>query len=155
MSPESNSGRSQPDRRKKSRKLKRVEVRLQPVLSTPEGVTLSYLLNNPVLNQQEAVMRAVRAFYTPYAYRSKGLSQQELAELFRRAIAELEFWKFQLCQDFAFAEPPVVNNSTFQSRAVFSDAASNQSQPHSTDSLQGLDQVLKKYEKSKTELDMF
>lgn len=167
MSPQSNSGQSKHDLRRKSRKRKRVEVRLQPVLSTPEGITLNYLLNNPVLNHREAVMRAVRAFYTPYAYRLQGLSQQELAEMLRQAIAELEFRKFQLCQDFAFAEPSdlgyavpyMASNSIFQSRAnaggVVSDAVPTQSQVLSTTSSQGLDHVLKKYNKSKPELGLF
>lgn len=167
MSPQSNSGQSPPDRRRKSRKRKRVEVRLQPVLSTPEGITLNYLLNNPVLNPREAVMRAVRAFYIPYAYRSEGLSQQELAEMLRQAISELEFRKFQLCQDFGFAVPSdlgysvpyMASNSIFQSKAnagvVVPDTVPTQSQAPSTASSQGLDHVLKKYNKSKPELGLF
>lgn len=83
---------------------KRVSFGISSDPDTVEGRLLDYLRNNKMLNLRDSVIRALKAYYLPWAY-EKQVSPEEAKVLARTAIDELEFRIFQIRRHFLAGEP--------------------------------------------------
>ncbi len=96
------SGKGAQSRRELSAK-KRVSFSVSADPDTVEGSLLSYLRQNKMLQLREAVMRAIKAYYLPWAFED-AVSKEETQVLARNAIDELEFRIFQIRRHFLAGE---------------------------------------------------
>ena len=110
-------------------KRERISVRLEAEVDSLEGRLLSYLKSDPILPPRDALLRALRAFYMPWAM-EKQLGEAELHNLARTAVEELQFRIFQIQQRYLLTDSPAyiipsarrsavapVNNSAIPSQA--------------------------------------
>ena len=58
----------------------RIRVKLEAEAASLEGRLLNYLKSDPVLPPRDALLRALKAFYTPWAMESQ-LDEVELSRL--------------------------------------------------------------------------
>lgn len=82
---------------------KRVSFSISSDPDTVEGRIVDYLRNNKMVNMRESVVRALKAYYLPWAYED-GVSKEEAQMLARGAIDELEFRIFQIRRHFLAGE---------------------------------------------------
>lgn len=101
---------------------KRISFSISSDPDTVEGRVIDHLRNNKMVNVRESVIRALKAYYLPWAYEDD-VSKEEAQVLARNAIDELEFRIFQIRRHFLAGEAygprlseslagnPVVHNS--------------------------------------------
>lgn len=83
---------------------KRVSFSISSDPDTVEGRMIDYLRDNKMVNMRESVIRALKAYYLPWAYEDD-VSKEEAQVLARNAIDELEFRIFQIRRHFLAGEP--------------------------------------------------
>lgn len=84
---------------------KRVSFSISSDPDTVEGRVVDYLRNhNKMFNFREAIVRALKAYYLPWAYEDE-VTKEESQVLARHAIDELEFRIFQIRRHFLAGEP--------------------------------------------------
>ncbi|ESA36011.1 hypothetical protein N836_09320 [Leptolyngbya sp. Heron Island J] len=83
---------------------KRVSFSISSDPDTIEGRIIDYLRDNKLVNMRESVIRALKAYYLPWAYEDT-VSKEEAQVLARNAIDELEFRIFQIRRHFLAGEP--------------------------------------------------
>ncbi|MEM1241165.1 MAG: hypothetical protein AAGI45_15095 [Cyanobacteria bacterium P01_H01_bin.26] len=97
------------DRKKKSPKKetpsarKRISFSISSDPDTVEGRIVDHLRDNKMVNLRESVIRALKAYYLPWAYEDD-VSKEETQVLARNAIDELEFRIFQIRRHFLAGE---------------------------------------------------
>ncbi|NEQ55011.1 MAG: hypothetical protein F6K11_33630, partial [Leptolyngbya sp. SIO3F4] len=64
---------------------------------------MNHLRDNKMVNMRESVIRALKAYYLPWAYEDD-VSKEEAQVLARNAIDELEFRIFQIRRHFLAGE---------------------------------------------------
>ncbi len=82
---------------------KRVSFSISSDPDTVEGRMIDYLRDNKMVNMRESVIRALKAYYLPWAYEDD-VSKEEAQVLARNAIDELEFRIFQIRRHFLAGE---------------------------------------------------
>lgn len=82
---------------------KRVSFSISSDPDTIEGRIVNHLRDNKMVNMREAVIRALKAYYLPWAYEDE-VSKEEAQVLARNAIDELEFRIFQIRRHFLAGE---------------------------------------------------
>ena len=82
---------------------KRVSFSISSDPDTVEGRIVNHLRDNKLVNMRESVIRALKAYYLPWAYEDE-VSKQEAQVLARNAIDELEFRIFQIRRHFLAGE---------------------------------------------------
>ncbi|MEM6255936.1 MAG: hypothetical protein AAF821_23745 [Cyanobacteria bacterium P01_D01_bin.156] len=82
---------------------KRVSFSISSDPDTVEGRIVEHLRNNKMVNMRESVVRALKAYYLPWAYEDD-VSKEEAQVLARGAIDELEFRIFQIRRHFLSGE---------------------------------------------------
>ncbi|MFG6096444.1 hypothetical protein D0962_06500 [Leptolyngbyaceae cyanobacterium CCMR0082] len=104
---------------------KRVSFSISSDPDTVEGRIVNHLRDNKMVNMRESVIRALKAYYLPWAYEDE-VSKEEAQVLARNAIDELEFRIFQIRRHFLAGEaygpklsealggspPPVASNGS-------------------------------------------
>ena len=97
------------DRKKQSPKKetpsarKRISFSISSDPDTVEGRIVDHLRDNKMVNLRESVIRALKAYYLPWAYEDD-VSKEEAQVLARSAIDELEFRIFQIRRHFLAGE---------------------------------------------------
>ncbi|MCG8367328.1 MAG: hypothetical protein MJA27_28820 [Pseudanabaenales cyanobacterium] len=86
-------------------KRERISVRLEAEVKSFEGRLLSYLKSDPILPPRDALLRALKAFYMPWAMEEQ-LGEAELKSLARTAVEELQFRIFQIQQRYLLGDSP-------------------------------------------------
>ena len=86
-------------------KRERISVRLEAEVKSFEGRLLNYLKSDPILPPRDALLRALKAFYMPWAMEEQ-LGEAELANLARTAVEELQFRIFQIQQRYLLGDSP-------------------------------------------------
>lgn len=86
-------------------KRERVSLRIEAEVDSFEGALFSYLKSDPIVPSREAVMRALKAFYMPWAMEQQ-MSDTELKNLARTAVEELQFRIFQIQQRYLLGDSP-------------------------------------------------
>ncbi len=107
---------------------KRVSFSISSDPGTVEGRIIDYLRDNKMVNMRESVIRALKAYYLPWAYEDD-VSKEEAQVLARNAIDELEFRIFQIRRHFLAGEPygPKLSESLGGSHATNGHAANGNS----------------------------
>lgn len=82
----------------------RVYLRLEGTALSAEGQLFDYLNHVPGFGSRELVLRSLRAFYLPWAMAAH-LEENQVRELARTAIEELQFRAFQIQKRFLPEEP--------------------------------------------------
>lgn len=82
---------------------KRVSFSISSDPDTVEGRIVNHLRDNKMVNMRESVIRALKAYYLPWAYEDE-VSKDEAQVLARNAIDELEFRIFQIRRHFLAGE---------------------------------------------------
>ncbi|MBX2863696.1 MAG: hypothetical protein KTR27_09075 [Leptolyngbyaceae cyanobacterium MAG.088] len=82
---------------------KRVSFSISSDPDTVEGRIVNHLRDNKMVNMRESVIRALKAYYLPWAYEDD-VSKEEAQVLARNAIDELEFRIFQIRRHFLAGE---------------------------------------------------
>ncbi len=82
---------------------KRVSFSISSDPDTVEGRIVNHLRDNKMVNMRESVVRALKAYYLPWAYEDD-VSREEAQVLARNAIDELEFRIFQIRRHFLAGE---------------------------------------------------
>ena len=82
---------------------KRISFSISSDPDTVEGRVIDHLRNNKMVNMRESVIRALKAYYLPWAY-EEDVSKEEAQVLARNAIDELEFRIFQIRRHFLAGE---------------------------------------------------
>ncbi len=82
---------------------KRVSFSISSDPDTVEGRIVNYLRDNKMVNMRESVVRALKAYYLPWAYEDD-VSKEEAQVIARNAIDELEFRIFQIRRHFLTGE---------------------------------------------------
>ncbi|MEO0395535.1 MAG: hypothetical protein AAF243_06040 [Cyanobacteria bacterium P01_A01_bin.137] len=82
---------------------KRISFSISSDPDTVEGRVIDHLRNNKMVNMRESVIRALKAYYLPWAYEDD-VSKEEAQVLARNAIDELEFRIFQIRRHFLAGE---------------------------------------------------
>ena len=82
---------------------KRVSFSISSDPDTVEGRIVNHLRDNKMVNMRESVVRALKAYYLPWAYEDE-VSKEEAQVLARNAIDELEFRIFQIRRHFLAGE---------------------------------------------------
>ncbi|MEM9486497.1 MAG: hypothetical protein AAGA83_22710 [Cyanobacteria bacterium P01_F01_bin.116] len=82
---------------------KRVSFSISSDPDTVEGRIVHHLRDNKMVNMRESVIRALKAYYLPWAYEDD-VSREEAQVLARNAIDELEFRIFQIRRHFLAGE---------------------------------------------------
>ncbi|MEA5463386.1 hypothetical protein [Leptothoe sp. PORK10 BA2] len=82
---------------------KRVSFSISSDPETIEGRIVNHLRDNKMVNMRESVIRALKAYYLPWAYEDQ-VSKEEAQVLARNAIDELEFRIFQIRRHFLAGE---------------------------------------------------
>ncbi|WP_157453234.1 hypothetical protein [Coleofasciculus chthonoplastes] len=101
------------------RKRRDILFRFQPMADTPDSVVLDYLKSG--VSPNELVLRAIRAYWLPFAYQATGVrNQAELAAAAQEAIFCLEGQIEQLRQAFGLKPEELVSyqQEVVSSRAV-------------------------------------
>lgn len=84
------------------REKRRVSLRLQAGVNTPDWIVLSWLKDNPILDASDTVKSLVRSVYGPAAYRAIGeLSADQLRDMALTAMGELRFLIYKIGLEFA------------------------------------------------------
>ena len=86
-------------------KRERISVRIEAEMESAEGQLLSYLKSDTILPPRDTLLRAFKAFYTPWAM-EKQLEEVELTRLAKSAIEELQFRIFQIQQRYLLGDSP-------------------------------------------------
>ena len=86
-------------------KRERISVRIEAEMDSPEGRLLEYIKSDPISPSREALLRALKAFYTPWAMEQQ-LEPVELTRMARSAIEELQFRIFQIQQRYLLGDSP-------------------------------------------------
>ena len=92
-------------------KRERVSVRLEAEVNSVEGSLLKYLKADPIIPPREAALRALKAFYMPWALEGQ-VDDAQLQRLATTAVEELQFRIFQIQQRYgtgssaAYVTPP-------------------------------------------------
>ncbi|MEM9246421.1 MAG: hypothetical protein AAGA67_11865 [Cyanobacteria bacterium P01_F01_bin.153] len=86
-------------------KRERVSVRIEAEVNSLEGKMLHFLKDDPIIPPREAMLRATKAFYMPWALEGE-IQDAELRSLARTALEELQFRIFQIQQRFLLTESP-------------------------------------------------
>ena len=82
---------------------KRISFSISSDPDTVEGRVIDHLRNIKMVNMRESVIRALKAYYLPWAY-EKDVSKEAAQVLARNAIDELEFRIFQIRRHFLAGE---------------------------------------------------
>lgn len=82
---------------------KRVSFSISSDPDTVEGHIVNHLRDNKMVNMRESVIRALKAYYLPWAYEDE-VTNEEAQILARNAIDELEFRIFQIRRHFLAGE---------------------------------------------------
>ena len=82
---------------------KRISFSISSDPDTVEGRVIDHLRNNKMVNMRESVIRALKAYYLPWAYEDD-VSKEEAQVLAHNAIDELEFRIFQIRRHFLAGE---------------------------------------------------
>lgn len=82
---------------------KRISFSISSDPDTIEGRIVNHLRDNKMVNMRESVIRALKAYYLPWAYEDE-VSKEEAQVLARNAIDELEFRIFQIRRHFLAGE---------------------------------------------------
>lgn len=82
---------------------KRVSFSISSDPDTVEGRIVNHLRDNKMVNMRESVIRALKAYYLPWAYEDD-VTKEEAQVLARNAIDELEFRIFQIRRHFLAGE---------------------------------------------------
>ncbi|MBT9317966.1 hypothetical protein [Leptothoe spongobia] len=82
---------------------KRVSFSISSDPDTVEGRIVNHLRDNKMVNMRESVIRALKAYYLPWAYEDE-VSKEDAQVLARNAIDELEFRIFQIRRHFLAGE---------------------------------------------------
>ena len=104
-------------------KRERISVRLEAEVDSFEGRLLSYLKSDPILPPRDALLRALKAFYMPWAM-EKQFEEAELHNLARTAVEELQFRIFQIQQRYLLGDSPAYVIPTAKHSTVSSVGAS-------------------------------
>lgn len=80
-------------------KRERVSVRLEAEISSVEAKLLQYLKDDPIIPPRESALRALKAFYMPWALEGQ-VDEVQLQRLAATAVEELQFRIFQLQQRY-------------------------------------------------------
>lgn len=128
---------------------KRVSFSISSDPDTVEGRIVNHLRNNKLVNMRESVIRALKAYYLPWAYEDE-VSKEEAQVLARNAIDELEFRIFQIRRHFLAGEAygPKLSESLGGGAAL----AENDSNNSSTNDSLTQDAILKKIAPSNNNL---
>lgn len=86
-------------------KRERISVRLEAEVKSFEGQLLGYLKSDPILPPRDALLRALKAFYMPWAM-AEQMGEAELKNLARTAVEELQFRIFQIQQRYLLGDSP-------------------------------------------------
>lgn len=92
-----------PSKKETSPARKRVSFSISSDPNTVEGRIVNHLRDNKMVNMRESVVRALKAYYLPWAYEDD-VSKEEAQVLARGAIDELEFRIFQIRRHFLSGE---------------------------------------------------
>lgn len=80
-------------------KRERVSVRLEAEINSMEAMLLKYLKEDPIIPPRESALRALKAFYMPWALEGQ-VDDAQLQRLATTAVEELQFRIFQLQQRY-------------------------------------------------------
>ncbi|MEM7794079.1 MAG: hypothetical protein AAF579_06440 [Cyanobacteria bacterium P01_C01_bin.118] len=124
---------------------KRVSFSISSDPDTIEGRIVNHLRDNKMVNMREAVIRALKAYYLPWAYEDE-VSKEEAQVLARNAIDELEFRIFQIRRHFLAGEAygPKLSESLGGSPAPISNGNGANGNGHSSNGNTSHEMVLEK-----------
>ncbi len=83
----------------------RIRVKLEAEVESLAGRLLTYLKSDPILPPRDALLRALKAFYAPWAMETQ-LDEVELSRLARAAIETLQLRIFQIQQRYLLEDSP-------------------------------------------------
>ncbi len=86
-------------------KRERVSVRLEAEVNSIEGNLLKYLKADPIIPPRESALRALKAFYMPWALEGQ-VDEAQLQRLASTAVEELQFRIFQIQQRYGAGASP-------------------------------------------------
>ncbi|MGK7890964.1 MAG: hypothetical protein AB4042_16660 [Leptolyngbyaceae cyanobacterium] len=86
-------------------KRERVSVRLEAEVNSIEGHLLKYLKADPIIPPRESALRALKAFYMPWALEGE-VDEAQLQRLASTAVEELQFRIFQIQQRYGAGASP-------------------------------------------------
>jgi hypothetical protein len=88
-----------------ARNAQRVALKIEAVAASTEAQLLNYVKQDPITPSREVALRALKAFYLPWALEGE-VSEGELAAIAQSAIEELQFRIFQIRQRYLNPEHP-------------------------------------------------
>lgn len=105
-----------------ARNTRRVALKIEAVADSTEAKLLNQVKQNPITPSREVALRALKAFYLPWALEGE-LTDGELAAIAQSAIEELQFRIFQIRQRYLNSEangyrPPVTTEATVHESAT-------------------------------------
>ncbi len=81
----------------------RVTLKVEAVAQSPEAKLLNYVKQDPITPSREVALRALKAFYLPWALDGE-VSEGEVVAIAQSAIEELQFRIFQIRQRYLNAD---------------------------------------------------
>lgn len=82
-----------------TRNPRRVSLKIEAVADSLEAKLLEQIKQDPITPSREVALRALKAFYLPWAVEGE-VSEGDVSEIAQRAIEELQFRIFQIRQRY-------------------------------------------------------
>jgi hypothetical protein len=82
-----------------SERSRRVSLKIEAIPNSLEAELLNYIKEDPISPTREVVLRALKAFYLPWALEGE-MTEIELKHLAQNAVEELQFRIFQINQRY-------------------------------------------------------
>lgn len=83
---------------------RRTSFKIEAVADSPEAQLLNHVKQDPITPSREVALRALKAFYLPWALEGE-VGDGELQAIAQRAIEELQFRIFQIRQRYLNQDP--------------------------------------------------
>jgi hypothetical protein len=84
---------------------RRVTLKIEAAANSPDAYVLDHVKQDPITPSREVALRALKAFYLPWALEGE-VAEGEVPAIAQRAIEELQFRIFQIRQRYLNPENP-------------------------------------------------
>lgn len=106
------------------RNSRRVTLKIEAVADSPDAKLLNHVKQDPITPSREVALRALKAFYLPWALEGK-VNEGDLTAIAQSAIEELQFRIFQIRQRYLSSDPAAYRPATVSESSTSGVVAAN------------------------------